>query len=155
MAVARSQVRSAGAKALGRLCAGLGEANFPKLVPWLLSSLSSDASSSVEHAGAAEGLAEVLLALGDAKVEELMPHILEQCAEGSKAAREGFSMLWTHIPAVLGSRFERFLAEALPAVLNGLADDAGPVRDACFRGANAMIAEYLEAAEREKEPVIG
>ena len=140
------EVRSTGAKALGRLCAGLGEEHFPELLPWLISSLSKEGSA-VERAGAAQGLAEVLSALGDEKVAELLPTILDGCATPDSAdAREGFSMLWVHLPAVLGKRFEPFLEEVLPVVLEGLADDASPVRDSCFRGAHAIIATYLEAA---------
>ena len=61
------EVRSTGAKALGRLCAGLGEEHFPDLLPWLLNKLAGEGEA-VERAGAAQGLAEVLSALGDAKV---------------------------------------------------------------------------------------
>ena len=39
------EVRSTGAKALGRLCAGLGEEHFPQLLPWLLASLSKEGSA--------------------------------------------------------------------------------------------------------------
>lgn len=52
------EVRSTGAKALGRLCAGLGEEHFPDLLPWLFASLCSDGAA-VERAGASLGLAEV------------------------------------------------------------------------------------------------
>lgn len=132
-------------QALGRLCAGLGEEHFPDLLDWLLTSLSSEGST-VERAGAAQGLAEVLSALGDAKVEQFLPTILDGCGKGTAASREGFSMLWSHLPTVLGRRFERFLPAALPVVLNGLADDAATVRDSAMRGAHAIIATYLEAA---------
>ena len=139
------EVRSTGAKALGRLCAGLGEAHFPALLPWLRESLSKERASPVERAGAAQGLAEVLSALGDAKLEAVLPRFLDEAAHGEPGAREGFSLLWIHLPLVLGPRFERYLEEVLPVVLGGLADDAAPVRDTCYRGANAIIATYLEA----------
>ena len=44
------EVRSTGAKALGRLCAGLGEEQIPQLLPWLLRALCHDGAA-VERAG--------------------------------------------------------------------------------------------------------
>ena len=141
------EVRSTGAKALGRLCAGLGEEHFPALLPWLFASLEREGSA-VERAGAAQGLAEILSALGDAKVAEMLPVIIKGCESASVGGREGFSMLWTHLPAVLGRRLEPFVKEILPVVLSGLGDEAAPVRECCFRGAHAIIREYLEVASR-------
>ena len=113
-----------------------------------LASLSKEGSA-VERAGAAQGLAEVctrlqnlvqnaiahcpyrsahvtctaqvISALGDAKVAELLPSILDGCANGAPHVREGYAMLWIHMPAVLGKRFEPFLEEVLPAVLEYVA----------------------------------
>ncbi|KAL9269137.1 ILITYHIA-like protein, partial [Drosera capensis] len=51
------EVRSVAARALGSLIRGMGEENFPDLVPWLLEMLKTD-SSSVERSGAAQGLSE-------------------------------------------------------------------------------------------------
>ena len=57
-------VRATSAKALGSIV-GVGEeeAGVVELIPWLILTLSSD-KSPVERAGAAQGLAEVLLTLG-------------------------------------------------------------------------------------------
>lgn len=52
------EVRSVAARALGSLIRGMGEENFPDLVPWLLDTLKSD-NSNVERSGAAQGLSEV------------------------------------------------------------------------------------------------
>ena len=138
-------MRSTGAKALGRLCAGLGESHFPDLIPWFLESLSGEGAA-VERAGAAQGLSEVLSALGDAKVAEVLPTLIDGCRGPDAIAREGHAMLWVNLPAVLGKRFEPFLEEVVPIVLEGLADDVEPVRDAAMRGAQAMIAAYLASA---------
>jgi len=152
------EVRSTGAKALGRLCAGLGEAQIPDLLPWLLNALTQDGLA-VERAGAAQGLAEVLCALGDDKLRAMLPELREAAAVGGRdfqgsrsqagadaIAREGYAMLWVHLPAVFGPRFEPFLPEVLPLVLHGLADDAEPVRDASMRAAQAAIGAFREAA---------
>lgn len=52
------EVRSVAARAVGSLIRGMGEDNFPDLVPWLFETLKSD-TSNVERSGAAQGLSEV------------------------------------------------------------------------------------------------
>ena len=52
------KVRSVSARALGAMVKGMGEASFEELLPWLMQTLTSEASS-VDRAGAAQGLAEV------------------------------------------------------------------------------------------------
>lgn len=52
------EVRSVAARAVGSLIRGMGEENFPDLVPWLFETLKSD-TSNVERYGAAQGLSEV------------------------------------------------------------------------------------------------
>lgn len=54
------EVRSVAARAIGSLIGGMGEENFPDLVPWLFETLKSD-NSNVERSGAAQGLSEVSL----------------------------------------------------------------------------------------------
>ncbi|KAL1515351.1 hypothetical protein AB1Y20_001981 [Prymnesium parvum] len=139
------EVRSSGAKAIGRLCAGLGEEHSSDLLPWLMASLSGEGAA-VERAGAAQGLAEVLSALGDAKVAQVLPTLIDGCRSGDALAREGFLMLWVNLPAVLGARFEPFLDGVIPAVLEGLADDVEAVREAAMLGAQALIAAFLHTA---------
>ncbi|KAG6737448.1 hypothetical protein POTOM_058970 [Populus tomentosa] len=51
------EVRSVAARAIGSLIRGMGEENFPDLVPWLFDSLKTD-NSNVERSGAAQGLSE-------------------------------------------------------------------------------------------------
>ena len=55
-------VRGIAAKAMGSIMKGMGEANFPDLIPWLLDTLQSK-DSSVDRSGAAQGLSEVQLPL--------------------------------------------------------------------------------------------
>lgn len=63
-------VRTTASKALGGLMRGMGEENLPDLVPWLIDTLKTDASS-VERSGGAQGLCEVLVSLGDARVKQV------------------------------------------------------------------------------------
>lgn len=56
------EVRSVAARAIGSLIRGMGEENFPDLVPWLFDTLKSDGSN-VQRSGAAQGLSEVFFFL--------------------------------------------------------------------------------------------
>lgn len=60
------------ARALGAMVRGMGEASFDSLLPWLMSTLTSE-HSSVDHSGAAQGLAELVAGLGKDKLHKLMP----------------------------------------------------------------------------------
>ena len=91
------------------------------------------AAAQGEREGAAQGLAEVLAALGDQKLEGLMPTLLEGASRRDARAREGFALLWVQLPSTLGERFARHLVDVLPLVLSGLADEAEPVREACLQ----------------------
>ena len=52
-------MRGVSARALGAMVKGMGEQSFDELLPWLMSTLTSE-SSSVDRSGAAQGLAEVV-----------------------------------------------------------------------------------------------
>ena len=51
------------ARALGAMVKGMGESSFDDLLPWLMQTLTSEASP-VDRSGAAQGLAEVFIPLG-------------------------------------------------------------------------------------------
>ena len=140
------EVRATGAKALGRLCAGLGEEHFPELIPWLTASLADEASSAVERAGAAQGLSEVLGALGDAKLEGMLAALEAGCELPAALAREAVVVM----RRVHAARLRRAL-RALPAARAAARARrprrrGAPVRDASMRAAQAVIATYREAS---------
>lgn len=60
------------ARALGAMVRGMGESSFEDLLPWLMKTLTSEASS-VDRSGAAQGLSEVVGGLGLDKLHKLMP----------------------------------------------------------------------------------
>jgi hypothetical protein len=53
----------------------MGEASFEELLPWLMSTLTSE-TSGVDRSGAAQGLSEVVGGLGVEKMHDLMPDII-------------------------------------------------------------------------------
>jgi hypothetical protein len=87
------EVRAVAARALGSLIVGMGEQIFPDLVPWLLDTLKSD-NSNVERSGAAQGLSEVLAALGKDYFDQILPDIIRNCSHQKASVRDGHLTLF-------------------------------------------------------------
>jgi hypothetical protein len=102
------EVRAVAARALGSLIRGMGEEKFPDLVPWLLETLKSD-NSNVERSGAAQGLSEVLAALGREHFELILPDILKNCYHQKASVRDGHLTLFKYLPRSLGPIFQSYL----------------------------------------------
>ncbi|XP_042484650.1 protein ILITYHIA [Macadamia integrifolia] len=135
------EVRSVAARALGSLIKGMGEENFPDLVPWLLETLKSD-NSNVERFGAAQGLSEVLAALGKEYFEHLLPDIIRNCSHQKASVRDGYLTLFKYFPRSLGVIFQNYLQQVLPAILDGLADENESVRDAALSAGHVLVEHY-------------
>ncbi|XP_078427732.1 putative protein kinase regulator ILITHYIA [Wolffia australiana] len=139
------EVRSVAARAIGSLIRGMGEENFPDLVQWLLDTLKSD-SSNVERSGAAQGLSEVLAALGTAYFERLLPDILRNCSHQRASVRDGYLTLFKFLPRSLGPTFQNYLQQVLPAILDGLADENESVRDAALCAGHVFVEHYARTS---------
>ncbi|KAJ4721119.1 translational activator GCN1 [Melia azedarach] len=135
------EVRSVAARALGSLIRGMGEENFPDLVSWLLETLKSD-SSNVERSGAAQGLSEVLAALGTVYFEHILPDIIRNCSHQRASVRDGYLTLFKYLPRSLGVQFQNYLQQVLPAILDGLADENESVRDAALGAGHVLVEHY-------------
>ncbi|KAH7543347.1 hypothetical protein FEM48_Zijuj02G0174600 [Ziziphus jujuba var. spinosa] len=135
------EVRSVAARAIGSLIRGMGEENFPDLVPWLLDTLKSD-NSNVERSGAAQGLSEVLAALGTEYFEHLLPDIIRSCSHPRASVRDGYLTLFKYFPRSLGIQFQNYLQQVLPAILDGLADENESVREAALGAGHVLVEHY-------------
>lgn len=135
------EVRTVAARALGSLIRGMGEENFKDLVPWLLDTLKSEASG-VERSGAAQGLSEVLAALGTSYFESLLPEIIQNCSHQRAAVRDGYLTLFKYLPTALGPTFQKYLPRVLPAILDGLSDENESVRDAALGAGHVLVEHY-------------
>ncbi|KAK8951558.1 hypothetical protein KSP39_PZI003863 [Platanthera zijinensis] len=135
------EVRAVAARAIGSLIRGMGEENFLDLVPWLLETLKSD-SSSVERSGAAQGLSEVLAALGKDYFEQILPDIIRNCSHQRASVRDGHLALFKYLPRSLGDIFQNYLQAVLPAILDGLADENESVRDAALSAGHVFVEHY-------------
>ncbi|KAM3200382.1 protein ILITYHIA isoform X1 [Capsicum annuum] len=135
------EVRSVAARAIGSLIRGMGEENFPDLVPWLLDTLKSDGSN-VERSGAAQGLSEVLAALGVEYFENILPDIIRNCSHQKASVRDGHLALFRYLPRSLGVQFQNYLQQVLPAILDGLADENESVREAALSAGHVLVEHY-------------
>nr|KYP71848.1 Translational activator GCN1 [Cajanus cajan] len=135
------EVRSVAARAIGSLIGGMGEENFPDLVPWLFETLKSD-NSNVERSGAAQGLSEVLAALGIVFFEHVLPDIIRNCSHLKASVRDGYLTLFKYLPRSLGVQFQNYLPQVLPAILDGLADENESVRDAALGAGHVLVEHY-------------
>ncbi|XP_063940401.1 protein ILITYHIA isoform X2 [Daucus carota subsp. sativus] len=135
------EVRSVAARALGSLIRGMGEDKFPDLVPWLLDTLKSDGSN-VERSGAAQGLSEVLAALGTDHFERILPDVIRNCSHQKASVRDGHLTLFKYLPRSLGVQFQNYLQQVLPAILDGLADENESVREAALSAGHVLVEHY-------------
>ncbi|KAJ2804563.1 translational activator of GCN4 [Coemansia guatemalensis] len=135
------ETRATSAKALGSLVRSLREPRFPTLVADLIAVLKSDASA-VDRAGAAQGLSEVLSAVGLERMEGLLPEVVANCSSSRVAVREGFMLLLVYLPTTFAEEFQPFLPRVLPPVLSGLADENEQVRTAALRAGRILVASF-------------
>lgn len=138
-------VRARAAKALGSLTAGLGEGQgdgeLATLIPWLIDTLKAD-TSTVERSGGAQGLAEVLVALGIDRVAGVLSELLPLKSHPKFNVREGVIWVLCFLPPALGDAFAQHIPDSLPVVLSGLSDEAESVRDVAMRAGQVLVSSH-------------
>nr|XP_039274428.1 eIF-2-alpha kinase activator GCN1-like [Styela clava] len=141
------EVRTVAAKALGAMVKGTGESLFEDLLPWLMETLTSE-QSSVDRSGSAQGLSEVLGALGVSKLEKLMPDIIRMAgsADVLPHVRDGYIMLYIYLPSTFGDDFTPFIDAIIPALLQSLADECEFLRDTALLAGQRIIGMYAQQA---------
>ncbi len=137
--------RATGSKALGSLVEKLGEDAFPDLIPSLMSALRTDTGAS-DRLGAAQALSEVLAGLGTGRLEETLPSILQNVASARATVREGFMTLFIFLPACFGNSFANYLAQIIPSILSGLADDVEAIRETALRAGRLLVKNFATKA---------
>ncbi|XP_073675995.1 stalled ribosome sensor GCN1 [Garra rufa] len=141
------EVRTVSAKALGAMVKGMGESCFDDLLPWLMETLASE-QSSVDRSGAAQGLAEVMAALGVEKLEKLMPDVVQTASKVDIAShvRDGYIMMFIYLPLTFGEKFTPYVGPIIPCILKALADENEYVRDTALRAGQRIVSMYAETA---------
>jgi HEAT repeat protein len=120
--------RASAAASLGLLVEKLGEDSFPDLIDSLMDDLNVD-SAGIGRLGSAQALSEILSALGLHRLEDVLPDILNATENIKYTVREAFINLLVYLPATFGNRFQPYLAQTVPKILIGLADDVDVVRE--------------------------
>ena len=106
------EVRAVSARALRAMVRGMGESSFEDLLPWLMTTLTSE-QSSVDRSGAAQGLAEVVGGLGVDKMHKLMPEIIATADRTDIAphVKDGYIMLFIYFPGVFKEEFMMYIGK--------------------------------------------
>ena len=120
--------RASAAASLGLLVEKLGEDSFPDLTDSLMDDLKADAGG-IGKLGSAQALSEILSALGLHRLEDMLPEILKATESSKSTVREAFINLLVYLPATFGNRFQPYLAQTVPKILAGLADEVEAVRE--------------------------
>jgi hypothetical protein len=139
------EARAVSANALGRLVEKLGEKQFPNLIGELMRILKADVTG-VDREGSALGLAEVLRAVGNGRMEELLPEIVTLTSDINPNTREGFLLLLVYLPTTYGDDFHPYLGKLVTVVLKGFADEFEPVRAAAMKGGQIIINRFARKA---------
>merc|ERR1719400_2754779 len=141
------EVRGVSARALGAMVKGMGEQSFEELLPWLMTTLTSE-TSSVDRGGAAQGLAEVVGGLGEEKMHKLMPEII-QTAERMDIAphvKDGYIMMFIYMPGVFPEQFRPYIGQVVQPILRALADENEFVRETALKAGQRIVNLYAETA---------
>nr|CCA15342.1 hypothetical protein OsJ_12383 [Albugo laibachii Nc14] len=148
------EIRTVSAKAMGKLVTGLGESHFIGILSWLMESLQGDFGS-VERSGAAQGLCEVLVALGGDRVEKALFDEIFPIARHPKASvREGVLWIIAFLPPILGKSFAVFLHDALPIIVTGLSDEVDAVRDVAAHAGHVVVSTHAVSHAKEILPAL-
>uniref|UniRef100_A0A7S2RDU6 TOG domain-containing protein n=1 Tax=Mucochytrium quahogii TaxID=96639 RepID=A0A7S2RDU6_9STRA len=138
-------VRSTAAKALGTLTDGLGEGlpNFTELLQWLLET-SRVSTSPVERSGGAQGLVEVICALGEEYTNMVLDeNIFCVANDASSFVREGVVWVLVFLPPCLGAEDNSPLIDReLPIIIKGLSDESELVRDVSLRAGQVLVEQH-------------
>ncbi|KAG5438206.1 hypothetical protein PCANB_003057 [Pneumocystis canis] len=137
----RPATRTISAKALGTLVKNIGEANFPQLVPDLLSTLEKNIGSIDRH-GSAEGISEILSNLNIQYLEKVLPRILENSISPVPYIQEGYISLFIYLSQAFGPRFLPYIEKVIPPILLGLENDSESVREVSLSAGKVIINNY-------------
>lgn len=141
------EVRSVSARALGAMVRGMGEQTFEDLLPWLMTTLTSE-SSSVDRSGAAQGLSEVVSGLGVEKMHKLMPEIIATAERPDIAphVKDGYIMMFIYMPSAFHDDFTPYISQIINPILKALADENEYVRETALKAGQRIVNLYAESA---------
>uniref|UniRef100_A0A914N2N4 TOG domain-containing protein n=1 Tax=Meloidogyne incognita TaxID=6306 RepID=A0A914N2N4_MELIC len=147
------EVRTVASKAMGAIVQYSAPATSEKIqadiMPWLKENLVSE-SSSVDRQGAAQGLSELIAAIGGDFLEQNLPGVIKitESSTTEPYIRDGYILLYIYLPIALGEKFAPFIGKIIPSILQALADETEYLRESALRAGNRLITVYSNHARK-------
>ena len=141
------EVRAVAARALASLYKGVVDQEvegFVELREYLLETLRSDATTPTIRSGCAQGLAQLLAVQGLEATSQLLPSLFAETKSDRAVVREGFFNLLGFMPEAFQSIFSIFVADVLPVIVAGLADEIGLVREAALAAGQSLVINFAQ-----------
>lgn len=112
-----------------------------------MQTLTSEASS-VDRSGAAQGLAEVVAALGVEKLHKTMPEIIKTAERDDIApnVKDGYILMFFFLPSTFPNEFKQYIGQVINPILKALADENEYVRDTALKAGQRIVNLYAESA---------
>ncbi|KRZ76846.1 Translational activator GCN1 [Trichinella papuae] len=147
------EVRSVTARAMGLMVQAAGKEKFADLLEWLREMVVCK-SSGINREGAAQGLSEVIGAIGEDYLEVIMPQLFDvSTSAGAEAhVRDGFMNLFVYLPVVFGDQFLPYLDTVISIILKALADESEFLRESALRAGKRIVHLYSATATTKLLP---
>ncbi|KRZ24497.1 Translational activator GCN1 [Trichinella pseudospiralis] len=147
------EVRNVTARAMGLMVKAAGKEKFADLLEWLRGMVVCK-SSGINREGAAQGLSEVIGAIGEDYLEVIMPQLFDvSTSAGAEAhVRDGFMNLFVYLPMVFGNKFLPYLDTVISIILKALADESEFLRESALRAGKRIVHLYSTTATTKLLP---
>ena len=122
------ECRNAMSKAIGSLAKSLGVDYLQEMILWLDKYLTNQ-SETVQKSGAAQGYAEILVAMGDQFIDNTLPQIIQKAQGNDPITKEGYMSIFVFLPGCMEERFEKYFDLIFPLIIDGFSNEHENVRN--------------------------
>ena len=146
-------VRAVAAHSIGMLGHEVGEEEMKDTLSWLIEKVYED-SAVAERSGAAQGLADLLASVSQARFNEILGELLQNAKHPRAYVREGVMWTISFLPSTLGERFTPLLSTIMPAIVAGLADESEMVAEVALRAGQVLVKTFARSELKQVLPPI-